>query len=492
MLYFFKCDKMFPKIIILKYLKGGFLMIYKIKNRNDLLKTGDIKSRDIVLKITEATLQKLDSYKRIKSILSVNGHHLIIGKKKWDLSKKNNIYLIGAGKACNAMALAIEKSLGSWLTKGIAIVKIKEPADKEFVKTQIFVGGHPLPNENGLLASKEILSLIEESTKDDLFICVMSGGSSALMNYPIGSITLQDEIKTTDILLKSGAGIVEINSIRRHISQINGGRMAQKIREKGAELIGINISDSISNPPTNDISIPWDNFSGTPMGPDQTTFDQAKQVIAKYDLKNRLPKSVITYIEKATIEDETPKAFPQNTYYQINTLPDSCTYAKQAADEMGISSIILSTFIEGEAKDVGTLMASIAREIQTYHRPITPPCLVLSAGEAVTTIKDNSLIKGFGGPSQEMALSFAIGASKAKGLCFLSIDSEGTDGTSMAAGGITDSQSLGIAMQNGIDIYSALRNHSSFEALKAINSSVLTGNTGTNICDINILYVPAT
>lgn len=462
----------------------------KIKNRNTLLQTGDIESRRIVLDVAEATLKRLDSYHRIHSILSIDSHILTIGKKQWDLSQKKNIYLIGAGKACNAMALAVEKSMGDWLTEGIAIVKLIEPADKNFIKTRVYVGGHPLPNEEGVLASKEVLSLIDKATKDDLFICVMSGGSSALMSYPIEGITLQDEIDTNDVLLKSGAGIAEINSIRRHISRMNGGRMAQRIAEKGAELIGFNISDSISNPPTGDISVPWPNFSGTPMGPDLSTLESARKVIIKYDLMHRLPQSVIRYLYDCTSANETPKAFPQNTYYQINTLPDSCIYAQQAAEEMGIPSIILSTFIEGEAKDVGTLMASIAREIQKYRHPISPPCLVLSAGEAVTTITDNASIKGHGGPSQEMALSFAISAAKAKGICFLSIDSEGTDGTTMAAGGITDSQSLNNAIAAGIDIYASLRSHASFEALEAINSTIITGNTGTNICDINIMYIP--
>lgn len=461
----------------------------EIKNRSVLLNSGDTESRRIVLDITEATLKKLNSYERIRSILHLNGPILSIGSKKWDLSKKHHIYLIGAGKACNAMATAVEDTLGDWLTDGIAIVKIKEECDV-LQKTRSYVGGHPLPNQEGLLASQEILKLIEKSCKDDLFICVMSGGSSALMSYPIEGISLQDEIDTTDTLLKCGAGIREINAIRRHISQINGGRMAQKIAEKGAELIGFNISDAVSNPPTGDISIPWPNFSATPMGPDPTTISDALQVIKDYALHDRLPQSVITYLNKCSPENETPKAFPQNTYYQINTLPDSCVYAKKIAEDMGIPIIVLSTFIEGEAKDIGLLMASIAREIQQYHQPIAPPCVVLSAGEAVTTILDNQTIKGHGGPSQEMALAFALNSTSIPGACFLSIDTEGTDGTTVAAGGIADSQSSKAIQKAGLDIRSTLRQHSSFEALSSANCIVITGNTGTNICDFNIMYIP--
>lgn len=462
----------------------------KIKNQNQLLTSGDSESRRIVLDVAERILQKLDAYRRIRSVMSVRDDVLAIGNRRWKLSTKRHIYLIGAGKACNAMARAVEESLGDWLTDGVAIVKIREPTDNALRRTRLYVGGHPLPNQSGLEASREILELIGTSNQDDLFVCVMSGGSSALMSYPREGISLKDEMDATDVLLKSGASIQEINAIRRHISRMNGGQMAKRISDKGAELIGFNISDSVSNPPTGDITTPWADFQATPMGPDHTTLDDAKQVIRKYGLQDRLPESVISFFNRCTAADETPKAFPQNTYYQINTLPDSCVYGEQAAAELGLPCTVLTTFLDGEAKDTGSVMASVAREIQRYRRPIAPPCLVLSAGEMVTTIIDNGTIKGHGGPSQEMTLSFAMHAATAPGACLLSIDSEGTDGTTDAAGGITDSAGAAAASALGVDIAAALRDHASYEALRAMNSLVMTGNTGTNVCDINILFVP--
>ena len=206
----------------------------KIKNREALLSHGDINGRKIVLDITEKTLQHLDAYERIKSIAHMEGDTLCIGSRRWDLSKKRNVYLLGAGKACNHMAMAVDEILGDHLTRGIAIVKIKEDTDV-FRKTDVYVGGHPLPNEEGLRACKEIIKLVDSANEDDLFIVVISGGSSALMSCPIEGITLQDEIDTTDVMLKSGAGIYEINAIRRHISAMNGGMLAKRIRERGAE-----------------------------------------------------------------------------------------------------------------------------------------------------------------------------------------------------------------------------------------------------------------
>jgi len=465
-------------------------MQMKIKNRDILLSHGDIESKRIVLDIAEKTLQHLDAYQRIKSIAHMEGSVLCIGEKRWDLSKKRHVYLLGAGKACNHMAMAVDEILGDYLTRGIAIVKISEPTDV-FRHTDVYVGGHPLPNEEGLRACKEILKLVDASGPDDLFIVVISGGSSALMSCPIDGITLQDEIDTTDVMLKSGAGIYEINAIRRHISAMNGGMLAKRIQSRGAELIGFGISDGVGTPATGDISKPYKNYKGTPMGPDQTTLETARQVIRDYGVADRLPKSVVDYLMNIGPEGETPKAFPDNTYFLLNSLPDSCLTAKRVSEEMGIPAVILTSYLEGEAKDVGTVFASIAREIQNYGNPVKAPCVLLCSGEATTQILDNSLITGHGGPGQELTLSFALTAKKAPGIACMSIDSEGTDGTTSVAGGLTDSTSYDTAVSKGIDIFEHLRGHACFEALDAMGDAVFTGNTGTNLCDLNIMYVPA-
>lgn len=464
-------------------------MQVKIKNREELLSHGDAESRRIVLDITEKTLRHLDAYKRIKSITHMEGSVLHIGNRQWDLSKKRNVYLLGAGKACNHMAMAVDEILGDYLTKGIAIVKISEETDV-FRRTDVYVGGHPLPNEEGLRACKEMLKLVDGASPEDLFIVVISGGSSALMSCPIEGISLQDEIDTTDVMLKSGAGIYEINAIRRHISAMNGGMLAKRIASRGAELIGFGISDAVGTPATRDIGEPYQAYKGTPMGPDQTTLEEARQVIRNYGVEERLPKTVVDYLMNAGPEAETPKAFPENTYFLLNTLPDSCIFAKKAAEEMGIPAVILSSFLEGESKDAGTIFASIAREVQNYGNPLPAPCVILSSGETTTKILDNREITGHGGPGQELTLSFALSAVKAPGCCMLSIDSEGTDGTTPVAGGITDSTSLAAAGAKGVDVHAALRGHACYEALSAIGDTVFTGNTGTNLCDFNVLYIP--
>lgn len=461
----------------------------KIKNYDKLIDHGDVESRKVVLEITDKTLQRLDAYYRIKSIMKLKGDILHIGSKSWDLSKKKHIYLLGAGKACNHMAMAVDEVLGDKLTKGIAIVKVAEETD-HFQNTDVYVGGHPLPNQAGYKACLKILDLVDHAGPDDLFIVVISGGSSALMSCPIEGITLKDEIKTTDVMLKSGAGIYEINAIRRHISAMNGGMLAKRIQSVGAELIGFGISDAVGNPATGDIGVPYEKYASTPMGPDKTTLEDARRVIRDYNVAERLPKNVVDYLMNVGPEGETPKAFPDNTYFLLNTLPDSCIYAKEIAEEMGIPAIILSSFLEGESKDAGSFFASIAREAQAYGNPIKPPCVILSSGETTTQILDNSTITGHGGPGQELTLSFSILAAKTKGACMLSIDSEGTDGTTPVAGGICDSRSYQQALDKDVDVYAALRGHACYEALEAIGDTVFTGNTGTNLCDFNVLYIP--
>ncbi|MGF7135908.1 glycerate 2-kinase [Paraburkholderia sp. EB58] len=462
----------------------------KIRNSEEVLSQGDVASRRVVLEIADRTLDRLDSYRRIKSIMRMEGSVLRIGTRTWDLSLKRNVYLIGAGKACNHMAMAVDHVLGDRLTRGMAIVKTIEKTDR-FDKTEVFVGGHPLPNEEGYRASQKIIEIVDQAGPGDLFIAVISGGSSALMSCPIDGITLQDEIDTTDVLLKSGAGIYEINAVRRHISALNGGMLAKRIQDVGAELIGFGISDAVGSPATGDIAVPYTAYQSTPIGPDMTTLDDARATIINHNVAKRLPKSVVNYLMNAGPEAETPKAFPDNTYFLLNTLPDSCIYAKEICEEMGIPVMIVSSFLEGESRDAGTFFASMAREIQRYGNPIKPPCVLLSSGEVTTQIDANSVVKGHGGPGQEMTVSFAITAGKTDGACLLSIDSEGTDGTAKVAGGITDSTSFKAAAEKGISLYQSLREHSCFEALDSISSTVFTGNTGTNLCDLNILYVPA-
>ncbi|MBM4330725.1 MAG: DUF4147 domain-containing protein [Deltaproteobacteria bacterium] len=457
----------------------------KIKNRESLVATGDIASRQVVLEIVEAALQTLDSYQVIRDILRLDGNILRIGNQTWNLKRKRRLFVVGAGKACNSMAKAVEDTLGNRITKGIVIVKQIEGADSLHL-IELAAGGHPLPNEEGLLASRRILDLVNEAGPEDLFIGLISGGSSALMSCPVPGITLEDEMKVTAELLHSGARILEINAVRRHISAANGGRLAQKIEAQGAEMINLIISDSVGNKPTADPTEPA-KFFGTPVAADSTTLQDARGVLKKYDLLSRIPPSIVELLHNSNPAHETPKTLGKSIHHFVLQKPaDACEAAKRAADRMGLNGLILTTHLEGESREAGIFLAAVAKEIALNHRPLEPPCVVIAGGETTTRIEGPC---GMGGPSQELALSFALETAGLKGFCIGAIDTDGTDGPSEIAGGITDGTTVERAQRKGVNAYEQLRAHDSSAVLRMVGDAIVTGNTGTNVCDLNVIYI---
>jgi len=457
----------------------------RIKNRERLVSVGDIPSRKVVLDVIEASLQSLDVYPVIRNLLVLDGDVLRVGTCHWDLGRKRRLFVIGAGKAGNSMARAVEEALGERITQGLVIVKRLEP-DDTLQRIELVVGGHPLPNEAGLAASKRILHLVERAAPEDLFIGLISGGSSALMSCPLPGITLEDEQEVTEALLKSSARILEINAVRRHISATNGGRLAQRVEAKGAELINLIISDSVGKKPTLDPAQPT-AFFGTPVGPDATTLQDAREVLERYRLSPRIPHSIVEFLRNAGPAQETPKAFGGRIHHFVLQEPaDACEAAKRAAKTMGLPAGILTTQLEGESREAGTFLASVAKEIALNHRPLRPPCVLIVGGETTTRVEGDA---GLGGPSQELALGFALEVADKRGVCLGAIDTDGTDGPTEIAGGIADGTTVERARLAGLNAYDRLRAHDSSTVLFTIGDHVVTGNTGTNLCDLNVMYV---
>ncbi len=463
-------------------------MIRKIRNYEEIAGKCDAEARSKVLQLMDLTLQELDSYKRIREIMYLDGDILTVGSVKWDLSQKRNVYLLGAGKACNAMAQAVCDVMGERITRGIISVKIVEEKD-HYCNTDVYVGGHPLPNEEGMEAARKMIELIDQASEDDLFISVCSGGSSALLTYPVEGITLEDEILAQDILLKSGAKILEINAVRRHISRTNGGRLAERICHKlGASLISFQISDAVGKPVPTEKGQPA-YFRGTPFGGDQTSIKEAREMIINYALQDRLPKSVVDYIFDDARVKETPFDIEESkiTTFVVGNLVDSCEAAKEISERMGINCMVLTTYLEGESSQAGMFFSSLAREIRYRSNPVAAPCFVVCAGETTCSIDGET--RGVGGPSQELVLGMAIGIRGMTGVAGASIDTEGTDGPTTHAGGIVDGMTYDRMEEAGENIFEALRYHSSGNALEKIGDYIFTGNTGTNLCDLNIFYI---
>ena len=460
--------------------------ITKIRNQDALLQHGDKAAREAALGLLNRVLEDVDAGRCIRKQMRLEGDTLWVGERSWDLRNKRNIYLFGAGKACNAMAQAVCDILGRRITKGIIAVKIAEANDR-YVNTDVYVGGHPLPNAEGMEAARAMLSMIENAAPGDLFISVISGGSSYLLTYPVDGISLEDEITAQDMLLKTGANIVEINAVRRHISRTNGGRMAEKIMAAGAELINLFASDSVGIVPAANRGIPV-TAAGTPVAADNTTIQDARDMILKYGLKDTLPVSIIDYLWDDARVRETPKVFNERvTSFRVCVVSDLCEAAVRGAEAMGIPIMVLTSCIEGESREAGVFLSTIVREIRQWGRPIAAPCFIVCAGE--TTVRVVSPPEGMGGPSQELALSVAEGIRGMTGVACAAVDTDGTDGPTLYAGGLVDGQTVERLLAQGINADSALKNHSAGDALKQAGDLIFTGNTGTNLCDLNIIYI---
>lgn len=334
-----------------------------------------------------------------------------------------------------------------------------------------------------------MIELAEQMNERDLLLLGLTGGCSALMGYPVEGVSLDDLKEATDVMLKNSMWVMDINDIRGHLSRMSRGRLGQKI--KGAKIFCFEIWDAVGLDDITDYTEPVP-IMGTPVGYDTITFEDIRAIIKKYNIEDKLPASVANYLMNSGPEEETPQEMTNDVdYYVTNTLPDSCKHAMDIAKEMGVEAHILTTYASGESKDFGTFMATLAKEIQMTGNPFKAPCLIFSAGETTTAIGANDEITGHGGPSQELVTSFAIAADELglKNVAMLSMDSEGTDGTCKNAGGITDGTTMKTALGKDVDLRRFLEGHACYEALTAVGDGLFTGNTGTNLCDFNVLYV---
>lgn len=457
----------------------------RVRNQARLASQGDIAARGVLLRLVESTLEALDVSSVLRSVLALEGETLRVGERRYWLGPLRRLFVVGAGKAGNAMARAVEEVLGDRITRGLVIVKRLEPGDA-LRRIDLVEGGHPIPNAAGQAASRRILDLVDAATPEDLFLTLISGGSSALMSCPRPGIGLEDEQRITEMLLASSSRILEINAVRRHISEVNGGRLAQRIEARGAELVNLIISDSVGKPPTLTPGAPTE-FVGTPVAPDGTTLANAREVLDRYELWDPAPRAITEFLRRAGPADETPKAFGDRVRHFVLQRPgNACEAARQAAEALGFPACVLTTQLEGESRHAGTFLACVAKEVLLSGRPIAPPCVLIAGGETTTRVDGHV---GCGGPSQELALGFALEVAERAGLAICALDTDGTDGPTDLAGGIADGRTVGRAREAGLDVYRCLGEHDSGSLLVALGDAVVTGNTGTNLCDLNLVYV---
>jgi len=390
-----------------------------------------------------------------------------------DLDRYEHIFVVGAGKAGGTMARAVEELLGGRISLGCVNVKDGDTAKTQFVELRHC--GHPIPDERGLSGAKRIAEICSEAGGDDLVICLLSGGASALTPYPAPPITLVEKRETTRLLLACGASIHEINAVRKHISAIKGGQLARLAAP--AHVLSLILSDVVGD----DLDV----IGSGPTAPDASTFQSAFAVLEKYELRERVPVRVRERLRNGATE--TPKAadplFENVENIIVGSNQKSLESAARAAREMGYRTMILSSTIEGETRDVARLHAAIARQIRTHGQPLRPPACVISGGETTVTINDGV---GKGGRNQEFALAAAIDAAGLEDILILSVGTDGSDGPTDAAGAMADGTTIARAHLTASE---ALSNHDAYPFFEDTGDLVITGSTGTNVMDLHLILV---
>jgi len=393
-------------------------------------------------------------------------------ERRRDLDRYDRIFVVGGGKAAGTMARAAEKVLGNRIAAGCINVKDGDPVKTK--RIEVRACGHPVPDERGVAGAQKILDLCNNAEAEDLVVCLISGGASALTPLPAPPITLAEKQQTTKLLLACGATIHELNAVRKHISFFKGGRLAQAAAP--ARVLSLILSDVVGD----DLDV----IGSGPTAPDASTFASALAVIDKYQLRNQLPNNVMHHLENSRIE--TPKPGDpvfQNVENQIvGSNQKSLEAAARQARELGYKSIILASTIEGETRDVARLHAAIARQIRNSGQPLRPPACIVSGGETTVTIRGD----GKGGRNQEFALAAALDIAGLENVLVFSAGTDGTDGPTDAAGAIADGTTIARSHRNAAD---ALTNNDSYPFFADLKDLVITGSTGTNVMDLHLIIV---
>ncbi|MDI6805601.1 MAG: DUF4147 domain-containing protein, partial [Candidatus Bathyarchaeia archaeon] len=401
-----------------------------IKNKEKLVKNGETqlnqKARELALKSLEFALNAVDPKQIIKSKVLLKSSILHVDKYRFNLKKFKNVYVVGGGKASGSMAEALEQVLGRLIKRGFVNVPYGSKHKTDLIK--LHEASHPIPDDSGVKGTRQMLEMAEIAEKDDLIICLISGGGSSLMPLPRGEITINDKREITDALLKCGATINAINTVRKHISDFKGGWLAKKAYP--ATILNLILSDVVGDP--------LDFIASGPTVPDSTTFSDAIKVLKKYGLWERAPAS----IRKVLLEGEggkipeTPKANDEAFKKVFNVVIGNNRLASQTAQNClkseGLNTLLLTATLEGEARHVGTMLASIAHEVSISGNPIPKPAGIIAGGETTVTITG----KGKGGRNQEIALAAALKINGMDGAVLASISTDGIDGPTDAAGAI--------------------------------------------------------
>ena len=429
--------------------------------------------------IVDAALAAVEPSAAVHRCVRLLGDELHIGEARAPLSEVERVVVVGAGKAGVPMARAIVEVLGERITAGHVVVPHGQAA--KVASVSIYEAGHPVPDAAGVAAGETVIAALEGLDERAVVICLISGGGSALLVAPAPGIELEHLQVTNQALLACGATIVEINTLRKHLSGVKGGQLARVAAP--ARVYTMVLSDVVGDP--------LDAIASGPTVPDTTSFSDCLAIVDRYDLGDALPAPVLARLRGGAAGDieETPKpgdgAFQHVTNVLVANNDTAVRAGAAAAAELGYATIVLSTLIEGEAREVAKVHAAIAREVQRSGRPAGAPLCLISGGETTVTLKG----QGRGGRNQEFVLAASLEIDGLDDILVCSVGTDGIDGTTDAAGAVADGRSAARARDAGIDPRACLEDNDSHRVFAALDDLVVTGPTDTNVMDLRLLLV---
>ncbi len=439
------------------------------------------KLRRQAVAIFRAALAAADPRRAVFAHVSLRNGVLYAGDARYRLRDFRKIHVVGAGKAGAAMAQAIEKLGLPERRRGNSLINVKYGYTAKLHWISLNECAHPVPDQRGVQGADRIASIVAGAGPDDLVICLISGGASALLPLPAPPVTLEEKQAATKLLLASGATIHEMNAVRKHISLIKGGQLAQLASP--AAVVSLILSDVIGD----DLDVIGSGITA----PDASTFARARAVLEKYGILDRVAPNIRERIERGVRGElpETPKPGDpvfgrvQNLIVGSNRLAVDAAAVK--ARELGFRPLILSTVIEGETREIARMHAAIAREVARYGRPVKPPACLISGGETTVTLRGN----GLGGRNQEFVLAAAVDIAGLSQVVVLSGGTDGTDGPTDAAGAVADGATIERALSMGLDAQRYLAQNDSFHFFEKLDDLLVTGPTNTNVMDVRVLLV---
>lgn len=419
--------------------------------------------------ILRASLKAADPKAAVLRFLRVEEGRIRAGDKSFEAQR---VFILAVGKAAGAMAQGAEEVLGDRVHGGLVVTK--EGHEVPLNSLETIIAAHPEPDIRSHLAARRVASLAGSLQQGDLLLTLISGGASALLADAAEGIQLEDLARLNLALLKSGASITEINTVRKHISTLKGGGLARLAAP--AQVLALLLSDVVGDDPS--------SIGSGPTAPDPTTLEDVSTVLKRYEITP--PPGIEQHLKKAA---ETPKPgdqiFTQVTNLLVGSGRLSAVAAAQRAAELGYTPMILSTYITNPAQEIATIYAAIIREVLESGHPLPPPCAIISGGEATVVVRG----EGTGGPNQEFALSLALQLEGLDGWAALAVDTDGTDGPTNAAGGLVSGTTARTMRENGVDTAKALLSNDSYPALNTAGALLFTGPTGTNVNDLRVALV---